>query len=181
MIEENITLVRRYFDMWNTGDGSIADEVLAPTYVDHAQPDLIGPAAARSLVPRFRAANPEIRMTIEIVAAAADFVAVRNTIHGASANPIAIEGLVLFRIERRKIVEQWTVDAAPFALRGPGPSARQVWQAHRRARREGAGDEVRVHDTLDRDVIVVELGADRVQIVRVTDGRIADVREYAAS
>jgi hypothetical protein len=180
MIEENIALVRRYFDMWNTGDGSIADSVLATTYVDHAHPHTLGPAAARALVPRFHAANPELRMTIEVVAAAADFVAVRNTIHGAAAAPIAVEGLVLFRIEHGKLAEQWTVDAAPFALRGPGPSARQVWHDARR-RAGGRDDRVVVHDTLDREVIVVELGDDRVQIVRVVDGRITNTREYATA
>src|SRR5207248_2778992 len=117
------------------GDGSIADGALAPSYVDHSHPDTIGAAAARSLVPRFHAASPELHMAIEIVAAGPDFVAVRNTIRReGSASPVATESFVLFRIDGDKIVEQWTFDAMPFALRGLGPSARQVWQAARRGR-----------------------------------------------
>ena len=37
-LEANKKLVRRYFEMWNTGQGSAADELLAPTYVEHAHP-----------------------------------------------------------------------------------------------------------------------------------------------
>jgi ketosteroid isomerase-like protein len=180
MIEQNIALVRRYFDMWNTGDGAIADAVLAPTYVDHAHPDTIGPAAARSLIPRFHAANPDLRMAIEVVAVGQDFVAVRNTIarEGAAA-PIATESFVLFRVEAGRIAEQWTFDAMPFSFRGPGPSARQVWQTARRGR--AADGRVVVHETLDRELIVVELGEDHVEVVRVVDGRIAQLRAFAAA
>src|ERR1700761_2736249 len=74
----NESLVRRYFEMWNSGDGSVADAVLGPTYLDHALPDVLGPAASRSLVPRFHAANPEVRTSIEVTRADAEFVAVRR-------------------------------------------------------------------------------------------------------
>src|SRR5580704_8599862 len=60
-------MVRRYFEMWNTGDRTEADAVLGPTYLDHAHPSVVGPAAVRSLVRRFRAENPEARMVVEIV------------------------------------------------------------------------------------------------------------------
>ncbi|HEY8076012.1 MAG TPA: ester cyclase [Labilithrix sp.] len=179
MTEDNIALVRRYFEMWNTGEGAIAGDILAPSYVDHTQPHTIGPAAARSLVPRFHAANPELRMAIDVVAAGHDFVAVRNTIRREGSDaPIAMESFVLFRIEGGKLAEQWTFDAMPFAMRGAGPSARQVWQSARRGRAEGR---VVVHETLDRELIVVEVGDDRMEVVRVVDGRIAQLREFAAA
>lgn len=107
--EASARLVRRYFEMWNTGEGSIADEVLGPRYVDHAQPDVIGPAAARSIAPRFHKAYPEARMTFELVGADAEYVAVRNTIHKShGGETVEVSGTALFRIGGGRIVEQWS-------------------------------------------------------------------------
>jgi ketosteroid isomerase-like protein len=108
--EAGATLVRRYFEMWNTGQGTVADEVLGPRYVDHAYPDVIGPAAARSIAPRFHKAHPDARMTFEILGADAEYVAVRNTIRKKSQDGQAVEvsGAALFRIGGGRIVEQWS-------------------------------------------------------------------------
>ena len=38
--EAHKAIVRRYIEMWNTGNAAIADAVLAPTYVDHAHPEV---------------------------------------------------------------------------------------------------------------------------------------------
>ncbi len=35
-VEANKAIVSRYLEMWNTGNVALADEVLAPTYVDYA-------------------------------------------------------------------------------------------------------------------------------------------------
>jgi predicted SnoaL-like aldol condensation-catalyzing enzyme len=105
----NRALVERYFDMWNTGNGSVADAVLGATYLDHAHPEVLGPAALRSLVPRFHAANPDARMTIELAAADSEFVAVRNTIsRTVSGQLVESEGVALFRVADGKLVEQWS-------------------------------------------------------------------------
>src|SRR5215471_959618 len=100
-------LVRRYFEMWNTGEGAIADQVLSPRYVDHAHPAVIGPAAARSIAPRFHRANG--RMAPEILGADGEYVAVGNTIHKpCEGKTVALEGTALFRIRGGRIVEQWS-------------------------------------------------------------------------
>jgi predicted SnoaL-like aldol condensation-catalyzing enzyme len=117
-VDANTALVRRYFEMWNTGDGAVADAVLGATYLDHAYPDVLGPAALRSLVPRFRAANPDARMTVEIVAAHEEFVAVRSTVHftqeGVSAETA---GVALFRVADGKLAEQWSwYPRSPIAM-----------------------------------------------------------------
>jgi predicted SnoaL-like aldol condensation-catalyzing enzyme len=107
--EANKVLVRRYFEMWNTGDGAVADAVVGPTYLDHAHPEVLGPGALRSLVPRFRAANPEARMRIEIAAADDQFVAVRNTISRMlEGELVESEGVALFRVDGGKLAEQWS-------------------------------------------------------------------------
>jgi ketosteroid isomerase-like protein len=108
--EANKSLVRRYFDMWNTGAGVIADDVLAATYVDHALPDVLGPAAARSLAPRFHAANPDARMIIEAIVAEGDYVTVRNAIHKVrDGREVVSRGMAFFRVADGKLAEQWSL------------------------------------------------------------------------
>jgi predicted SnoaL-like aldol condensation-catalyzing enzyme len=107
--ETNERLVRRYFDMWNTGDGAVADAVLGPTYRDHALPDVVGPAAARSLAPRFHAAHPDAQTTIEVTRADAEFVAVKRTTRQLEqGQEVVSSGSALFRIADGKLVEQWS-------------------------------------------------------------------------
>src|SRR5580700_2369205 len=77
-IEAGKALVLRYFEMWNTGLGAVADELLGPTYVEHGHPDFVGPAASRSLVPRVHRLYPGIVVSAEIVVASGEFVVVRT-------------------------------------------------------------------------------------------------------
>jgi hypothetical protein len=104
-------LVLRYFEMWNTGQGSAADELLAPTYVEHAHPDFLGPAAARSLVPRVHALYPGMVVQAEIVASDREFIAVRTSIEpgDVDGHPDGPRrGMALFRIADGKLAEQWS-------------------------------------------------------------------------
>jgi len=108
-VEASATLVRRYFEMWNTGEGRVADEVLGPRYVDHAHPHVIGPAAARSIAPRFHKAHPDARMTFELLGADAEYVAVRRTMwKSREGGPVEVSSSALFRIDDGRIVEQWS-------------------------------------------------------------------------
>jgi len=110
-VELGRTLVLRYFEMWNTGQGSAADELLGPTYVEHAHPDFLGPAAARSLVPRVHALYPGVVVRAEIVAADRDYVAVKTSIEpgDADGHPDGPRrGMALFRVADGKLVEQWS-------------------------------------------------------------------------
>jgi hypothetical protein len=116
-------LVLRYFEMWNTGQGSVADELLSPTYVEHAHPDFVGPAASRSLVPRLHALYPGVMVRAEIVASDQEFVAVRTRIEpghvdGHPEGPR--RGVALFRIADGKLAEQWTW-YAPAREKNPPP------------------------------------------------------------
>ena len=119
-------LVLRYFEMWNTGQGAMADELLGAGYVEHAHPHLLGPAAARSLVPRVHELCPGVVVSADVVLANSEFVVVRTQVHpcdsdGHPSGPR--RGLALFRIADGKLTEQWswyehphgekTIDSAP--------------------------------------------------------------------
>jgi predicted SnoaL-like aldol condensation-catalyzing enzyme len=105
--EANQALVLRYFEMWNTGDRTEADAVLGPTYLDHANPSVVGPAAARSLVRRFRSENPEASMVAEIVASDSDYVLVRRAIRWGARGTTEACGVALFRVASGQLAERW--------------------------------------------------------------------------
>jgi predicted SnoaL-like aldol condensation-catalyzing enzyme len=132
-LEASQALVRRYFEMWNTGQWTEADAVLGPTYLDHAYPSVVGPAAVRSLVRRFRSENRDAHMSTEMVAFDSEYVVVRRAIRWTSQGEPEPCGIALFRIADGQLAEQWSWTHP--ARRTPGPGPREVWeQAHRHVR-----------------------------------------------
>jgi predicted SnoaL-like aldol condensation-catalyzing enzyme len=110
-VEASKALVLRYFDMWNTGQGAVADDLLGPTYIEHAHPDFLGPAAARSLVPRLHELYPGTVVSAEVVLADAEFVVVRTCVDpgDADGHPDGPRrGMAMFRIADGKLAEQWS-------------------------------------------------------------------------
>lgn len=110
-IEAGKALVLRYFEMWNTGLGAVADDLLGPAYVEHGHPDFVGPAASRSLVPRVHRLYPGIVVSAEIVVASGEFVVVRTTLHpgDVDGHPDGPRrGMAMFRIAEGKLAEQWS-------------------------------------------------------------------------
>jgi hypothetical protein len=76
------SLIRRYFDMWNSGDASHAADVLAPSWVDHGHPEVTTPAAVATAVGRIRAARPAMRFELDSVTG---HVAVGRAVDGDAA------------------------------------------------------------------------------------------------
>jgi hypothetical protein len=110
-VEASTALVLRYFEMWNTGQGTVADELMAPTYIEHAHPDFLGPAASRSLVPRVHALYPGMVVSAEVVVADAELVVVRTRLEpgdvdGHPEGPR--RGMAMFRVADGKLAEQWS-------------------------------------------------------------------------
>jgi predicted SnoaL-like aldol condensation-catalyzing enzyme len=107
-LDSNRALVLKYFDMWNRGAGALADEVLGATFRDHAHPSVLGPAALRSLVPRFRAKYPDMHMVVEILAAVGDLVVALNDLRGMPGPDQSVtRGLSFFRVAEGKLAEHW--------------------------------------------------------------------------
>ena len=109
--EPSQALVLRYFQMWNTGQGTVANELLSATYVEHAHPDLLGPAATRSLVPRLHGLYPDVVVLAEVIMADAEFVVVRTDVQpeNADGHPSGPRrGMALFRIADGRLAEQWS-------------------------------------------------------------------------
>lgn len=82
-IEANKALVKRYVELWSTGNLALADEVIAPNYVDHTHPSQApGPEAVKQEVLAFRAGFPDAHIIIEQMIGEEDLVAFRFMLLG---------------------------------------------------------------------------------------------------
>jgi uncharacterized protein len=103
------SLVRRYFDMWNTGDFDRVDQVLASGYVDHAHPELAGAAGVTAAARRFLAASPGASVTIDTLVADGELVAARTTLrYTRGGEAFVTSGMSFFRVDEGKLTEQWS-------------------------------------------------------------------------
>jgi steroid delta-isomerase-like uncharacterized protein len=121
--EENNAVAVRFFDsVWNKGDFSVLDTLIAPDADDHStvggKPKTEkGSASFRAIVSMFRSAMPDIKLTIEDEVYAADKVVHRWTLVGTdtggvmgmppSGKKLTFAGITTVRMEGGKIVERW--------------------------------------------------------------------------
>ncbi len=98
----------QYFQMWNTGDSSIADEILSPDWTDHAHPEVTGPRGVRQAVERTRAVQPDLRFQMDTVLGDGDTVAVVGSV-GRGARDEPTPRLVwLMHLQEGRLAEMWT-------------------------------------------------------------------------
>ena len=103
---------------------ALFNELFAPNYVNHSAPANQNDRAAREQAIRsYRAAAPDLRVTIDDMIAEGDKVALRWTTHGTERGPvrtpfgiapptdrpISIPGVNIFRIANGQIAEEWIV------------------------------------------------------------------------
>jgi steroid delta-isomerase-like uncharacterized protein len=119
MSEENKAVVNRFYEVFDEGDLSIVDEVLASNFVEHnpfpEQPP--GPEGMKQVLSMMRAAFPDSEMAVEDVIAEGDRIAVRAEMTGthrgefmglpATGNRVTVTGLSIWRVVDGKIVEHW--------------------------------------------------------------------------
>jgi predicted SnoaL-like aldol condensation-catalyzing enzyme len=102
--EANKAIVRHYLEMWNTGNIALADEVLAPDWVDHAHPEVTGPESVKQAVSKIRAAFPDFHIIIESIVGEGDLVAVHATVRRGGSSRV----MWFVRIADGKMAEMWT-------------------------------------------------------------------------
>ena len=119
--EENKALARRVIEeMFNKGNLDVADELIAPDYVDHdpAMPeDVRGPEGFKEYVSAYRSAFSDLHVEIEDQLAEGDLVATRWTGTGThdgelagippTGNRVTLPGMEIVRISDGKLVEGW--------------------------------------------------------------------------
>lgn len=123
--DRNKEIARRFReDLWNSGDLTIADEIVAADCLFHARvpfaTDFVrGPDAMRQLVLFYHLAFSDIRMTVDQVIAEGDTVATRWTGKGrhsgellglpAARGETVTNGIDFLRFDHGQIVEGWVV------------------------------------------------------------------------
>jgi predicted ester cyclase len=127
MSAANKELVRRHFEeLWNHRDLTVAEELMAEDYLEHAvapfgqaEPGRVdGPAAMRQTAEWLLTQFPDLHMRIEAIIAEGDTVAVRVYSEGTNLGPL--NGVVpptgkrfaarqshWFRVDGGKLAEHW--------------------------------------------------------------------------
>ena len=119
--EENKALARRFYEeVWNLGNSEFAYEVFAEEYVRHdLRPTraLPGPAGQKKIADDFRAAFPDLEVTVDLIVGEEDFVVGRwtasGTHHGAwgvlepTGRRATFSAVNIFRFENGKVAEIW--------------------------------------------------------------------------
>ncbi len=119
--EENKALVRRFYEeVWDRGNTDFAFEVFAEDYVRHdLRPTdaLPGPRGQKKIADDFRAAFPDLRVTVDLVIGEGDFVVGRWTATGThlgswgalepTGRQATFSAVNIFRFEDGKVVEIW--------------------------------------------------------------------------
>src|SRR6266851_7919185 len=76
--------VRAFYGFWNTGDEALLQEAIAPNFTDHTLPSgrPLGPEGPAFASRRFRAAVPDLKVTVEKMIVAGDYVTVHMSFTG---------------------------------------------------------------------------------------------------
>jgi len=132
-VERNKAVVRRLFEVWNTGNLDAIDELYAADYVADYRPYAPlrqGHDAIRGMIQRAHAAFPDFHEELEEMVAEGDKVAVRFTITGTqlgqwgplppTGKPVRFEEIVILRFVDGKVVEQRGLPDNLAALRQLG-------------------------------------------------------------
>jgi steroid delta-isomerase-like uncharacterized protein len=121
MSEGNKNILRRLIEeVWNKGNLPVADELLAPTYVNHepSTPDVgRGPESEKKRATLYRTAFPDFRLTIEDLTAEGETVTARWSCRGTHKGDLSgiaptgkqfnISGISIARFASGKMVEGW--------------------------------------------------------------------------
>jgi steroid delta-isomerase-like uncharacterized protein len=119
--EQNEAVSRKALECFNTGDTSVAGEVIADGAVNHdpAMPDSPGgPDSLKQAVEMYRGAFPDLKITIEEMFSDRDLVCTRWTSEGTNDGELMgmpptgkhamSTGLSIDKVQDGKIVESWT-------------------------------------------------------------------------
>jgi steroid delta-isomerase-like uncharacterized protein len=118
MSEENKAIARKFLRMFELGDASMADAIVAPDYYNHDAPDpSIGLAGTKESVNAFKGAMANAQANIDFQVAEGDKVISRYTWSGthqgefqgvpATGKRVSWTATATFRIANGKIREAW--------------------------------------------------------------------------
>ena len=117
-----VKAVRAFYDFWNTGNEALLKEAIAPNFSDHTLPPgrPQGPEGPAFASRQFRAAVPDLEVTVEKMIVAGDYVTVHMKFTGhftgkfgrtkGKSQPIAFIATDLVKVENARIAENWHIE-----------------------------------------------------------------------
>ena len=108
---DNLAVVRRFIDAWQSGDLNSIDEIVAPDYVGHVAAGDRDRDGLKDRILTFRAVFLEPVFTIESQIGERDLVATRILPSGTHAEtdlPTRMMGFNFARVRRGRLVEEWS-------------------------------------------------------------------------
>ena len=123
--EANKAIVRRYFDMFNSGDLTHLADIVSQDYGDKLDGQTSGIDVIRDYLEGLKSSFPDFTWTIEQIIGEGDRVAVMNCVSGtqvndfgeikATGNRVNFAAFQFYRIADGKLAEHWEVaDFAKF-------------------------------------------------------------------
>jgi predicted ester cyclase len=120
--EATIKAVRAFYDFWNTGDEALLKQAIAPNFTDHTLPSgrPQGPEGPAFASRRFRAAVPDLKVTVEKMIVAGDYVTVHMNFTGhftgkfgqmqGKGQSVLFIATDLVKIENGCITDNWHIE-----------------------------------------------------------------------
>jgi len=131
--EEAKALVERDLEIWNEGNLALADELIAPDYVQHAadsSKDKVGIDAFKEFVANLRTEFPDLNLTVEELIVKNDRIVWRWIFTGTNTGTtndipptgkkVRMEGVGILRVANGKIVERLIYNNEATSLRQLG-------------------------------------------------------------
>jgi predicted ester cyclase len=131
--DDNKKIYRDFIERgFNNGELSALDELLAPGYVNHDAPPGMSSGAdgVKQIITMFRAAFPDLHISMEDQVAEGDLVSTRSLTSGthkgplfgiaATQNRVEMPGLTMVRVRDGKIVEAWVRNDTQTLMRQLG-------------------------------------------------------------
>lgn len=120
MPEENKAIARKFLRMFELGDSSLADEIVAADYISHGSPNPnTGSEGVKASVNTFKNAFPDAKVKIEFLVAEGDKVVSRHTWSAthqseymglpATGKQVNLDVMAAFGIADGKIREAWVI------------------------------------------------------------------------
>jgi predicted ester cyclase len=120
--EATVKAVRAFYDFWNTGDEALLRDAVASNFTDHTLPSgrPQGPEGPAFASRRFRAAVPVLKVTVEKMIVAGDYVTVHMNFIGhftgklgqtqGRGQPVPFIATDLVKIENGRITDNWHIE-----------------------------------------------------------------------
>jgi predicted ester cyclase len=130
--EATMKAVRAFYDFWNTGDEALLKQAIASNFTDHTLPPgrPQGPEGPAFASRRFRAAVPDLKVTVEKMIVAGDYVTVHMNFTGhftgkfgqtrGKGQPVPFIATDLVKIENGRITDNWHIEDNLTLLRELG-------------------------------------------------------------